>query len=144
MSLHGTKDVTDYPDLSDREVLAKTIWGEARSDGYVGMHAVCCTILNRAKRPGWWGKNIREVCLKRRQYSCWNAGDPNLQKMINVTETDKEYVVALEIADIALDGKLEDITNHSTHYHTKSIMPYWARSEEPVAIIGAHMFYREP
>lgn len=35
-------------DFDTREVLARTLWAEARSQGTEGMHAVANVILNRA------------------------------------------------------------------------------------------------
>lgn len=45
------------------DVLARTLWGEARGEGSTGMEAVASVILNRvevAKRRGhyWWGNKI--------------------------------------------------------------------------------------
>ena len=138
-----TDDLRNFPGLTDREILAKTLWGEARGEGRVGMHAVANVILNRARKPGWWGTNIREVCLKRRQFSCWNPDDPNRKKMLAVTDEDPSYRVAVELADMAIQGVLEDITRGADHYHTKTIKPYWAKAEKPIAEWGNHLFYGE-
>ena len=127
-----------------QEIMARTIWGEARGEGAAGMIAVACVILNRAARPGWWGHDVVSVCLKRRQFSCWNADDPNRSKLLAVGEDDPQYRLALDVARRALAGELQDPTGGATHYHVKNIMPYWARAEEPVATIGNHMFYKGP
>ena len=50
--------MTDQPNLTDTEVFAKTLWGEARGEGIIGMLAVACVIKNRINRPGWWGNDI--------------------------------------------------------------------------------------
>ena len=66
------------------DVLARTIWGEARGEGKEGMEAVASVILNRteiAKRLDgyWWGNTIIQVCQKPYQFSCWNKLDPNFK-----------------------------------------------------------------
>ncbi len=129
------------------DVLARTIWGEARGEGSAGMQAVACVVLNRAavsrqKRKYWWGNNIVQICQKPFQFSCWNKNDPNFERVISADRTDRIFVLALEIAALALDGRIHDFTGGATHYHTKRILPYWARGKKPSAAIGNHIFYR--
>lgn len=129
---------------SDPVILAKTLWGEARGEGLRGMHAVACVILNRAAKPGWWGRSVTGVCLKAWQFSCWNPGDPNRVQLSELTDADHEYRKALDLARTALAGELEDITNGADHYYAPSVipMPRWAKGQEPVATIGRHVFFR--
>ncbi len=67
-------------------ILAKTLYGEARGEGLSGLEAVANTIINRvntAKAKGgrfWWGNDIISVCQKPYQFSCWNKKDPNRKK----------------------------------------------------------------
>jgi spore germination cell wall hydrolase CwlJ-like protein len=133
--------------MKDREidVLARTIWGEARNQGREGMEAVACVIRNRVALgvayDYWWGNTIEKVCQKPYQFSCWLKDDPNLPKLLAVTPAnDIAFRVALEIA--ANYDSLFDHTNGATHYHTRNILPKWSNNEKPTAIIGAHIFYR--
>lgn len=132
----------------EREIdtLARTLWGEARGEGPVGMEAVACVILNRVKigkeKSFWWGRSIEEVCRKHRQFSCWNADDPNLPRLKAVTEHDIHFVTALRIARRAAVMRVADVTNGATHYHAKDILPYWAKNQTPCTMIGRHIFYR--
>ncbi|MBX3454830.1 cell wall hydrolase [Ferrovibrio sp.] len=123
------------------DVLARTLWGEARGEGEAGMAAVAAVIVNRARRPGWWGRDIVEVCLRPWQFSCWNAGDPNRDKLLRVGAIDNSFAAALRIARLALAGALPDPTHGATHYHAADILPGWARGHEPCARIGRHVFY---
>lgn len=137
--------IVKYTDrFSDLEILARTCWGEARNQGEQGMQAVANVIINRANDPKWWGNDIRSVCLKPWQFSCWNAGDPNREKMLAVTPADAEYRVAEALAQRAISGALPDITHGATSYYAKSmpIPPMWARDKVPVAEIGSHLFYK--
>lgn len=129
------------------DVLARTLWGEARGEGSIGMIAVCCVILNRVKIAQsqgsyWWGNNIIQVCQKPYQFSCWNRSDPNFQKLQAVDESDLYFSTARRIAQRAIAGTLTDPTEGATHYHAAGITPPWARSERPCAVIGAHVFYQ--
>lgn len=125
----------------DIDILARTIYGEARGESEEGQIAVACVIMNRYKSKKWFsGRTIAETCLKARQFSCWNADDPNCAKIKQVGPTVlKPY---FKLAESIITGAQGDITNGATHYHTKAIMPLWARNKKPCATIGAHVFYK--
>lgn len=129
------------------DVLARTLWGEARGEGTLGMEAVACVILNRVKEsdkrgPRWWGANIIQVCQKPYQFSCWNRSDPNFKQLQSVDEKDLYFATAMRVARRALIGVLADVTNGATHYHAEGLLPFWARGVQPCAKIGRHVFYR--
>lgn len=135
-----------YSELS-AEVLARTLWGEARGEGAEGMEAVAHIIMNRVsiseKRGGyWWGNDVISVCQKPYQFSCWNRSDPNYRKLQDVTDKDIHFATALRIARRVLAKTSADITGGATHYHERSIMPYWAKGEVPTRTIGRHIFYK--
>jgi N-acetylmuramoyl-L-alanine amidase len=134
-------------DDHDIDVLARTIWGEARGETLAGQEAVANVIMNRvavAKQRGqmWWGNTIRDVCRKPYQFSCWNHNDPNYIKLTQVTEQDRIFAQCLRMARRAVHGALADRTQGATHYHGDYIMPDWARGQNPTIIIGRHVFYR--
>lgn len=129
------------------DTLARTIWGEARGEGNIGMQAVAAVVLNRVehaeKRDGfWWGNDVIAVCQKPYQFSCWNKNDPNYKKLLELDATNLHFATALRIARRALAGVMDDPTDHATHYHAQGIDPSWAEDEKPTAVIGRHLFYR--
>jgi len=131
----------------DIDVMARTLWGEARNQGLKGMEAVASVVMNRLEvskeyKYYWWGNTVEKICLKNKQFSCWNENDPNLKKMYALTPENKIFARALEIAELAVHGDLKDNTKGSTHYHTKSIKPYWIKGEKPRKTIRDHVFYR--
>ena len=135
-----------YRDL-EVDVLARTLWGEARGESTAGMEAVASVVLNRVaiaqdKGKFWWGNNIIQVCQKPYQFSCWNRSDPNFKKLQAVEESNLYFATALRIARRAVAGVLADQTEGATHYHTSGITPYWSKNEKPVRVIGHHIFYR--
>lgn len=125
------------------DVLARTLWGEARGEGRDGMRAVASTILNRAARPGWWGRSVAEVCLRPRQFSCWLESDPNRAKLLAVDGRDRHFATALSVAVDALAGILPDYTFGATHYHALDCAPSWVKGRAPCAVIGRHAFYND-
>lgn len=127
----------------ENDTLARTIWGEARGEGSIGMQAVAAVIMNRlqiSKEKGkfWWGNSLIEICQKPYQFSCWNRDDPNYRKVLNVDRRDKAFAKACDIARVCLP----DPTNGATHYHARGIYPFWSRHQNPTATIGNHIFYR--
>lgn len=135
-----------YHDL-EVDVLARTIWGEARGEGDHGMQAVASVVMNRVviardKGKYWWGNTVIQVCQKPYQFSCWNRSDPNFKVLQAVDDTDLYFVTARRLAHRAVLGVLDDVTGGATHYHTATSAPYWSKKEKPIMTIGAHIFYR--
>lgn len=128
------------------DVLARTLWGEARGEGDKGMEAVAAVVLNRVAyaegRAGyWWGNDIISVCQKPYQFSCWNRSDPSYLKLQAVTDKDRHFATALRIARRAVAGTLIDATVGASHYHADYVSPYWAKGQKPTVTIGRHIFY---
>jgi spore germination cell wall hydrolase CwlJ-like protein len=70
------------PAPRDVAVLAQTIWAEARSHGVEGMNAVGHVIKNRVDADkGMFGHGLTGVVKKDKQFSCWNVGDPNRDRV---------------------------------------------------------------
>jgi spore germination cell wall hydrolase CwlJ-like protein len=161
-----------HPDLS---VLAQTIWGEARQEGTKGMIAVGNVIKNRAEaNKKMFGQGIKGVALKPKQFSCWNEGDPNREKLKDILQYDKlvsmrksptgepfnewfqkfkntgeyleykSYLKAKEIAKQVLDGTVSDPTKGAVYYHTLDVKPIWRTKLDQVAQYGNHVFYTLP
>lgn len=133
--------MADTDQFTDQEILAKTLWGEARNQGYDGQQAVASVILNRVKLDGWRGHDIRSVCLKPYQFSCWNQSDPNRPKLMEVTEDDPIYDQCLAIAGLAINGALPDNTNGADAYQVTGTNAYWSKGLTSVAMIGDQDFY---
>jgi len=145
---HDDKTMKEFYDDMSVDVLARTMWGEARGQGHDGLEAVACVVLNRvrvAQAKGgkfWWGNNIIQVCQKPYQFSCWNRSDPSFKKLQAVTEKNIYFATCLRIARRAVAGVLDDITYDATHYHADYVSPYWAKKQKPVVTIRNHIFYK--
>jgi len=124
------------------DILARTLYGEARGEPREGREGVACVVLNRARRRTVrWGDTVEAVCLMRLQFSCWNANDPNRAKLQAVTDSDRDFVACTTIATQAVDGELPDSTDGSTHYCAQGANPNWAVGKQPAREYGHHLFY---
>ncbi len=132
-------------DVSE-EAVARTVWGEMRSLGERGMHAVANVVMNRVAKQSWYGKTPSEVCFKNShnvyQFDCNDPVDPNYEKCLNVTEDDPQFVIASRIAADACAGVLPDITDGALNYYSTTVpLPSWAVGKTPCLIIGNTNFY---
>jgi len=88
----------------DREILARTLWGEARGEGIDGMRAVAHVILNRVADARWPG-TVAEVCLQPSQFSAWLERDANRRKMLAVDDDDRAYLEAIRGLSLGEGGQ---------------------------------------
>lgn len=143
------RESTQPPPLpgSAVDIVARTLWGEARGESVKGKEAVAAVIINRVRHAQakggryWWGADAVQICLKPWQFSCWNATDPNRAKLDRVSMEDRSFRVCVRIARRALAGVLDDPTGGATHYHRRGLLPPWSRGRDPSAEIGEHVFF---
>jgi hypothetical protein len=129
--------------LGDMDTLARTLWGEARGDDEEGMQAVASVVLNRLKRPQRFQPTVARVCRARKQFSCWNEGDPNLPKLKGLDNRNAAFTIALDVARRAIRGQLPDNTSGADHYHRHDITAGWSDDHTPCVRIGAHVFFND-
>jgi N-acetylmuramoyl-L-alanine amidase len=131
--------------MDDLEILARTIYGEARGEfkraGIQSLEAIAHVVMNRVNQKTWFGKTVKDVCLKPQQFSCWNKGDPNYPLISSPKLTNSIFDVCKSVADEVMQGKKSDITNGADHYHTRFVNPVWSLNKQPVFIIGNHLFF---
>ena len=130
--------------LADMDTLARTIYGEARGEQPLGRWAVGRTVVNRWKSGKWFSaKYIAEVCQMPWQYSCWNRGDPNREKLLNATYDDRLLAECMEAAAKAINGAPHLwLTDDVCHYHADHIRtPNWAEGKTPAGRLGNHLFF---
>lgn len=125
----------------DLDIVARTVYGESRGESIQGKAAVAWVIRNRAENPGWWGETVAEVCLKRRQFSCWDD-DNRLQMMLADVENAAYAECMAATLEVFGAPVRDDLTRGADHYHTVEISPRWAKDRKPVVQIGGHLFYR--
>jgi N-acetylmuramoyl-L-alanine amidase len=134
----------DLETATDEDILARTLCGEARGEGDTGMKAVANVVMNRVAHPRWWGHDVKGVCLKPFQFSCWNVGDPNRAVILNLDDTFSIYRDAIDIARQAIAGNLPDATDGATSYYARGTPePRWASGKDACADIGKHIFFQD-
>lgn len=128
----------------DLEILARTLYGEARGEPLEGRQGVAWVIRNRVmwRPPQWWGDTVFGVCIKTDQFSCWNVGDPNSAKANGVSVTDPTFLELVAIGDAVMRGEIPDPTKGSTHYERIGAGASWAKGQPVAAILGGQAFYR--
>ena len=122
-------------------MLALLVWREARGESRAARVAVAGTVLNRVRRPSWWGDSILSVVFKKWQYS--SLTDPHDPQLTTWPSSfDQVWLECLEVAANVLDG-----TDHTTmpgadSYFDRSIpAPAWATPNIYVGQIGRLRFY---
>jgi spore germination cell wall hydrolase CwlJ-like protein len=132
----------------DRDILARTLWGEARGESLAGQIAVAWTIRNRVfdeRDKSWWGEGYAGVCQAKYQFSCWNKSDPNYPYMSGAKQMPVRELVQTRIAaDQVIEGKVPDPTGGATHYYAISIKaPAWSLKAKQTLKLGGHVFFRD-
>lgn len=128
------------------DVLARTLWGEARAEPVRAIEAVAAVVINRVRlaqaRGGhWWGDSVQTVCLKPFQFACWSKDGTGRADPRRVTVEDPVFATCLRTARRAAAGLLPDPTGGATHYHRAGVHPVWAAGRSPSAEIGGLVFY---
>lgn len=131
--------------LADIDILARSVWGEARGEpSFDARWGVACVIVNRWKSKKWFaGDTLEATCKFPWQISSWNRGDPNRQKMLDVTYDDRHLRECMEAAMKALNGSPHLwLTDDVYHYFNDSIVkPHWAEGKTPAGRLGSHLFF---
>jgi N-acetylmuramoyl-L-alanine amidase len=131
----------------DREIMARTLWMEARGEPREGIRAVAHVINNRVKSGRWKYKGKTShalVCLGDRQFSAWNAdsADANREAMAVLDDDDAVLQLCRGVVDMVAAGD-DDPTFGATHYYNADLaQPAWGRTAELTVKIGHHRFYR--
>lgn len=132
---------------TDLDILARTLYGEARGEGYRGMQAVANVIMNRvamaAHHPHFGDGTPAGACKAPWQFSCWNPNDPNINIINSVDSQDSIFATALQIASDAINNILTDVTMGATYYYAiGSPTPVWAQGKNTCARVGKHLFFK--
>lgn len=132
----------DLLTLEPADLLSAVIWGECRGVDPMEARAIAHVVVNRANRPGWWGKDIKSVCMAKSQFSCLNSNDPNLAKILAGDFSDGNWSTCQREAADAISGASKDPTGGAVAYHATYISkPADFGSAKPLCTIGKHKFY---
>lgn len=107
-------------------------------------------IANRLRTRYRRRATARDVCLDRKQFSCWNAGRSknHLALLARATRwmqggeiTDSVERQALWLAEGVVAGVLPDLVQGARHYHTHTVSPSWSRGKTPVMQSTWHRYF---
>jgi len=135
-----------------REGIARVSFAEAGNQGDSGLAAVVYTILNRLA-DGRWGGTVDGVLNARHQFEPVMRAGGDWRALPPVSPAQQARIDT--IINLALDGRLPDLTNGARYFQNPAIVGARARTgevspglvnfggERPSAVIGAHSFYAD-
>jgi len=123
----------------EERAVASVLMGEAWSEGARGMTAVAEVIHQRSVEKH---QTPLQVISVHRAFSCVNG--TTLDALVQKFNPQPDYQKALRIAQTLCENpaRLPGLANAANHYTRVNERPYWAKGQRPVAIIGAHAFYK--
>ena len=128
------------------DLMARTLWAEARGQSDKEMTAVANVIINRLL-DGRWGSTVTDVIMFPWAFSCHYVKDKNHKMMRALDRSNFQFVraenISREVLSGRLSGNLEDVANGATHYHAHYVNPRWASKKNVVAKFSGHVFYAE-
>ena len=137
-------------DPRSRDLVVRTIFGEAADKDEAGRAAVANVIRNRVA-SGRYGQGAEGVINKRWAFEPWMRPEAR-QRMLDLREDDPNYQSIARIVDNIFSGVVQDQTQGATHFYSprsqaalarqdrRKLVPDWARGQ-PLANIGGHLFY---
>lgn len=122
--------------------LASAVYYEAATEPDEGQRAVAQVVLNRVRHREWpqtiCGVVYQGSNLPGCQFSFACDGAMARTPMLAA------WIRARRVAERALAGEVYAPVGSATFYHTLKVAPGWGRRMTPVAVVGAHIFYRMP
>ncbi|HEX6319959.1 MAG TPA: cell wall hydrolase, partial [Burkholderiales bacterium] len=118
------------PTLVALACLSLNIYHEARGEPDAGQVAVAYVTLNRARVKNM---SVCDVVVEPHQFS-WTTGGVMMRMngwslMPHMVPTDLRALrKAVQIAQLAMSGKVEDPTQGALFYHADYVSPYWRHS----------------
>jgi spore germination cell wall hydrolase CwlJ-like protein len=125
------------------ECLAVAVFFEARDQVIEAQFAVAEVVMNRVMDQRW-PNDICGVVFQEKQFSFTHDGKSDDMEHYaegNIIEW-RAMNQARKVAEQVFNEGHVEIT--STHYHTLSVRPYWAKYYELDGRIGDHVFYTAP
>ena len=141
-SAAGQQPLPNNVSPADVDAMVRTVIGEAGGESPEGQAAVAHVIMNRLKKGGFGGENIKDVVTAPHQFEAVSRGIAD-----KIDKNSKQYQEVLNnIVLPLLRGELQDVTGGATNFINKALqaqrgmqIPEWAAGEGQQ--IGRHTFY---
>ncbi|MDR6954556.1 hypothetical protein J2X65_003930 [Ancylobacter sp. 3268] len=122
--------------------LAEAVYFESRGEPERGQIAVAQVVMNRVF-SGYYPADVCRAVYQNahRKLACqFTFACDNVRDVVTEPQLWKQ---AQRIAADMLDGRLWDArVGRATHYHARSVRPFWIREMRKLDRIGEHTFYR--
>jgi hypothetical protein len=129
----------------ERDLIVRTIYGEAANEPEDGQAAVARVIQNRL-RAGSYGPDIRSVIMQRNAFEPWGT-DEGRSRMKGLQSSDPRYQAIGAVVDRAWADP-NDASQGATHFYSPTAQaalgrrpPAWATPETSRGEIGRHAFF---
>lgn len=126
-----------FLNLTDEEVLAKTLHGEAGVEKHRGRLLVATVIWNRAKGDI---AQLRRVCLKPMQFSCWNRDEGLILARVQLRSP--AWGDCVLIARSMLSGEFKPLNNADHYFADYIVPPKWSLNMKFICQEGVHKFFK--
>lgn len=127
---------------ADRDLLIRTVIGEAANQPDIGKAAVAHVVMNRLAGDGY-GNSVRNIVLAPNQFEPWNNRSAEL---MGISPQSPSYQSVGRIVDAVTSGAMPDVTGGSTHFYAPKAQA--ALGRKPPAwddgnglAIGGHLFF---
>lgn len=124
--------------------LARNVYFEARGEPIAGQYAVAEVTMNR-KASGRYPDTVCGVVYQQN----W---DPRRKRYVGAfswtelssvpTPMGEEWQRAWKVAEAVYHGRHAPVLEDALFFHATYVKPSWARSKQPIARIGRHVFYK--
>jgi hypothetical protein len=106
-----------------KEILFRLLFGECRGQPIEAQVGVGSVVRNRT-RDSRWSDTWQAVCLQPKQFSCFNPGDPNFEKLMDPDSHEAPEVIRQLkwVASGVVDGLLLDNVAGANHYYDFSVI----------------------
>ena len=143
--------------MDQRDIVIRTVLGEAAGEGPEGWAAVANVLKNRAMDPRW-PDEVGAVALQPQQFSAWNKGAGGNSLVSSYSPDDPAYQRVGQVVDAVFGGQIPDNTGGATHYYSPAgmeklvgdgdqpnLIPRWLQEETErrgggTTIIGGQIF----
>lgn len=130
-------------DPSDRDLIIRTVMGEANGEPDAGQGAVAHVILNRLN-SGKYGTTIPDILFAPKQFEPWSTRP---RELLGYSAESPEYKRAARVVDRVVAGTDPDPTSGALNFLNEDVarerrggsLPPWAKGNRTV--IGQHAFY---
>jgi Cell Wall Hydrolase len=122
-----------------RDMVIRTILGEAAGEGPAGWRAVAHVIRNRYN-SGAWGQGFRAI-LTPSQFQAWNPANKSAYELTRIGADDPRYQRIGAVVDTVFNDTDPDPTGGANHYYNPTTSnPDWGPRLQNTQQIGSHRF----